>query len=435
MRSAYPLAVPLTVSGLSGPLARAVTLAGRHAKRALVVAPSAPALNFPPQTLQPGSSVAIGLSSGNLGLSAIGTVAYTDGDKVWAFGHELDGSGRRSLLLQDAYVYTVIGNPLDLGEGATAYKLASPGHDLGTLTNDTPDAVVGKLGGLPPQIPLRVVARDGDTGQTEVTTGSLVDESGVDLPTGSSTLGLGGTLGILGPATTILHGSPARETASLCVQIKLRERRKATGFCNRYVGSTSVDLADAGALSAVTIGMASDFQTAAQAIDDYEVGPLHVESLNAQVTLRRGLHNATLISASGPRVVRAGSLMRVKLRAARRDGSRRTISLRLRVPRSAHGLKRLQIRGSALDGGDASDLIGALASVFTIDFGDAEPPQGPHSVNALAADIAAIHRFDGVYARFASPRGGSAKGPAVYRDRNERISGKVELPVIVLPKR
>jgi hypothetical protein len=127
--------------------------------------------------------------------------------------------------------------------------------------------------------------------------------------------------------------------------------------------------------------------------------------------------------------------MRVGVRTARRDGSRRTITLRLRVPRAVHGPRLLQIRGTSLDGGDATDLLGALSSVISIDLGGSEPPPGPHSVNQLAADIASIHRYDGMYARFAPPRGAAAKGPAVYRDPRERISGRADVPVIVLPPR
>jgi hypothetical protein len=434
LRSARPLAVPLTVSGVSGPLSRAVSLAARRAHRAVVVSPAAPTLPFSPQTLQPGSAFAAGLSSGNLGLSAVGTVAYTDGDRVWGFGHPLDGAGRRSLLLQDAYVYTVVGNPLDLGEGATSYKLASPGHDLGILTNDAPDAVVGRVGALPAQYPLRVVARDGDTGRIEVTTSSLADESSVGLPAGFSALGLGGTLGILSPASSILRGSPARESATLCVRISLRERRKPVGFCNRYVGANAVDLDEGGTLSAVTAGMAGDFALAATAIDDYEVGTLHVEGVTADLTLRRGLRQATIVSASGPRVVRAGSRIPVKLRTVRRDGTRRTVRLRIHVPGDVRGRKRLQLRGTPLDAGDASDLLGSLSSVISIEFGDEEEaPQGPHTVDELASDIAGIHRYDGITARFAPPRGSSAKGPPAYHDARERISGRADLPVVVLP--
>jgi hypothetical protein len=83
---------------------------------------------------------------------AVGTVAYADGRDVWAFGHPLDAAGRRRLLLQDAYVFTVVGNPIGSGE-LLSYKLATPLRDRGTVTNDGISAVVGRLGDLPPTTP------------------------------------------------------------------------------------------------------------------------------------------------------------------------------------------------------------------------------------------------------------------------------------------
>ena len=109
---------------------------------------------FPPQQLQPGSSLAIGLASGDITAGAVGTVTYVDGDKVWGFGHPFDATGRRELLLKDAYVYTVIGNPVGIGD-AISQKLAAPGHDLGTITADGPSGIGGRLGPLPPLIPIR----------------------------------------------------------------------------------------------------------------------------------------------------------------------------------------------------------------------------------------------------------------------------------------
>ena len=82
-------------------------------------------------------------------LGAVGTVAYVDGDRVWAFGHPLEGAGARALLLQDAYVFRVINNPNAARSPAATYKLAVAGHDLGTLTNDAFTAVVGRIGALP----------------------------------------------------------------------------------------------------------------------------------------------------------------------------------------------------------------------------------------------------------------------------------------------
>ncbi len=93
-------------------------------------------------------------STGAIPVGAIGTVSYRDGDHVYAFGHPLDGAGRRSLILQDAYVYYVVSNPgVDV---STSYKLAAFGHSLGTLTSDTPNAVIGTVGAAAPLIPLDV---------------------------------------------------------------------------------------------------------------------------------------------------------------------------------------------------------------------------------------------------------------------------------------
>ncbi len=77
-------------------------------------------------------------SSGDVPMGAVGTVTYVDGPTVYAFGHELDGAGRRSLLLQDAYVDYVVNNPDPTT--APSYKLAFPGHTEGTLSSDTPNA-------------------------------------------------------------------------------------------------------------------------------------------------------------------------------------------------------------------------------------------------------------------------------------------------------
>ena len=67
------------------------------------------------------------------GSALSGTVTYRDGDDIWAFGHPFEGLGRRALFLTDAYIYTVIQNPLGIPDfGAVTYKLASTdGHVLG----------------------------------------------------------------------------------------------------------------------------------------------------------------------------------------------------------------------------------------------------------------------------------------------------------------
>ena len=128
---------------------RAAGARGRAARRAGARCSSPPALPlspFPAAPPRPGSAMGVGYSSGDLAVGAVGTVAYVDGDRVWGFGHPFENSGLRSLLLQDAYVYTVISNPNAGDDTGSTYKLAAVGHDLGTISNDASAAVVGRTG-------------------------------------------------------------------------------------------------------------------------------------------------------------------------------------------------------------------------------------------------------------------------------------------------
>ena len=184
LRTARALRSPLSLGGLSPGVAAAVARRAQRAGKLVLAAPSAPQVPFEAPPIVPGASIAVGLAAGDVTAGAIGTVSYVDGDRVWAFGHPLDAAGRRSLLLQDAYVYAVVNNPIGTPEAST-YKLAAPGHELGTLTGDGLSAVAGRLGPLPPRIPMRVFARDLDTGGFQRVDVELADETDVGSPSGA----------------------------------------------------------------------------------------------------------------------------------------------------------------------------------------------------------------------------------------------------------
>ncbi|CAA9488015.1 MAG: hypothetical protein AVDCRST_MAG85-1060, partial [uncultured Solirubrobacteraceae bacterium] len=235
-RAARRLSAPLSMGGLSPRVASVFTRAAAKAKRVLYAAPGRPvASTFPFQQLRPGSAMAAGYASGDITAGAVGTVAYVDDRKVWAFGHPLDSAGRRSLFLQDAYVYTIVNNPVAV-EGASTYKLAVPGHNVGILSGDGLSAVAGTLGILPARFPLKVTATDQDTGRTRVITTEIADENALDLPTGTSSLSFVGAGAVAQAAATILGGgAPARQTGEMCARIQFRERKAPLRFCNRYV--------------------------------------------------------------------------------------------------------------------------------------------------------------------------------------------------------
>jgi hypothetical protein len=432
-RKVRALATPLSFSGVSGPVAAALQKAGKKLGRALYAAPAAPrAAAFPVQTLQPGSSVAVGLSGGDIETGAVGTVTYVDGDTVWAFGHPLDAAGRRSLLLQDAYVYTVVNNPVD-SEEITSYKLAAPGHDLGTLTNDAPSAVVGRLGALPERFPLRVSATDLDSGRVVHENVEIADETAAGQPTGSSSLTQVGPVAVAQAAYNILRGSPARQSGEMCVRITIRERKAPLRFCNTYVG---------GSPSSPAAPLVADFAAATGLLDAYNFGTLHVTSAAVNLKLRRDLRQAYLLAASAPTHVRRGRDVKVRILAQRVRGARFTKTVKVHIPRSLKkGTHILSLTGTAADAvagqGDAQDL----SSTFTISLGDSsgssDDDPGPRDLDELAYAFAGLAREDGVTASFRDP--GDASGDSatseieVLRDPQLRISGSARLRVVVRP--
>ena len=432
-RRVRPLATPLTFGGVSGPVATALRTAGRRLGRAFYAAPAAPRVaGFPPQELQPGSSVAVGLSGGDITAGAVGTVTYVDDGTVWAFGHPLDGAGRRSLLLQDAYVYTVINNPLDT-EDSVSYKLAAPGHDLGTLTDDAPAGVVGRLGALPDRFPLRVTATDLDSGRIAHENVEIADETSVGQPTGSSSLTQVGPVAVAQAAYNILRGSPARQSGSMCVRIAVREMPKPLRFCNTYVG---------GSPSTAGGPLVSDFASATAMIDAYNFAALHVTSADVNIKLRRELRQAFLMGASAPQVVRRGSDMKVKLLAQRVRGAMLTRTVRVHVPRSlTAGEHVLTLTGTPADGGGPSDGSD-MADTFVVALGDESgsgDERGPTTLSALARSFASVGRVDGVTASFRDPGdsdGNSATAEVEVLDDPElRFSGHLKLLVLVRPER
>ena len=154
---------------------------------------------------------------------------------VWVFGHALEGVGRRALLLQDAYVFRVVNNPLQLGQIGATYKLASSGHDLGTVSSDGFSAVAGRTGGLPHTVPVQAITQDTDS--------KTMRTSPRRLPTrrpwtcragarGRRRRAAGGRAGRRRGARQHARAADGRDVRAH----RPRGAEKPLRFCNRYVG-------------------------------------------------------------------------------------------------------------------------------------------------------------------------------------------------------
>jgi hypothetical protein len=438
-RRARPLLGPVSFSGLAPPVAALVRRAATRSRTAVTAAPGRPrASAFPQQTLRPGSAFAVGLATGDISLGAIGTVTYVNGDNLWGFGHPLDGAGRRSLFLQDAYVYAVIDNPLGAPE-LTTYKLAAPGHDLGILTNDEVSAVTGRIGPLPAHFPLRVTARNTKTGTQRSVTMQIADEADAGLPTGVSSLSAAAPVAVGQAATTVLGSSPIRQSGSMCLRVQVTGRKKPLRFCNTYVGGGGGDDGLAAA------PMVSDTATAISELDAYNFGPLHVTSVEANIRISSGLRQAFMLGAAAPAVARRGTDLPVRLRIRRVDGPESTRTIRVHVPRGMPtGERKLRLTGTSLDAGGAADELSIVFGALESDPATATDEAGPRTLDALAEDFAGTHRYDGVTSSFRPAESGadelqpgSSEAIArrrrhVYRDPLLRLSGEVTVPVTVV---
>jgi len=393
---ARPIATPLSVGGLTGPVARALAAAGRRAGRPVLAAPAGPLGDYPVQTLRPGSALAVGYSDGDLSLSAIGTVAYTDGASVWGFGHPFEGAGRRALLLQDAYVFRVIANPNTVEEIGTTYKLASAGHTVGTLTNDALAAVAGRVGGLPSTVPVTVTVRDEDTGVVRRLDVRVADETDVDYPTGPN-LPVIAPLALADGVVRALRSTPSRLSGTMCARIALRERRAPLRFCNRYV--TSGDSAEDFGTGFSSVAGA-DLLRALELVQGYDRAALHVTNVDARVRVARGERKVALRSVSLPRRVRRGERVRVRLGVQAPRGARARITVAWRVPRwLPAGKRRLTIRLARR--GERDEREDVLAEELGDEFVVEEPSLagGPRSVEGVARRVRRLGRYDGLVLR------------------------------------
>lgn len=407
LRSARPIASPLTVSGVSTSVRRALTVAARRTGVPLLAAPSGPAIPYAPYAPTPGTSIAAGLSTGDIALSAIGTVTYRDGDRLWAFGHPLEGAGRRSLPLLDAYVFSVIDNPVGLYELST-YKLATAGRAVGALTADGLGAIAGRVGAPPPMIPLTVHARDEVGGRTRTLRVAVADERRLDLGSGLDTVG---TLAASEALATVLNAMPMRFTTSMCLRVTVRQQRRPLRFCQQYFDP---------------FGPLDDLSTAFSLIDGYKFGHLGIRDVSVRMRVRPRVREAFIVAAQAPRRVQRGQRIRVRLALQHSRAGRQTISFPYRISRHAKlGRRALTIRGRG-----AGDGLGGLEDFFAELFGGGGAGAGPtRSVPELAARVAALGEPEGVRATLAR----KGKGPVVYSGKRLLIRGKVQIPLRVRP--
>lgn len=412
------LSGPLTIGGVSGPVAAALERGARRTGRSIVISPGAPAQvrHAASSPLVPGASVAAVVSQGTIEAGAIGTVSYVDGDRIWAFGHPLDNAGRRALLMAGAWVHDVVGSPLSI-ENATPYKLASMTQMIGAITDDRPSGISGLLGPAPHTFPLTVRLTDA-SGRSDVQLTRVTDEEAIGLPTGISALQQVLPLAVAQAAFDGLRGSPALQSGRMCIEIKLRGRTRPLGFCNRYVGGSP---GSPGGMMPLDAGDAASMLVA------YRFGPLEIEGVTVRMRVRASSGIAYLRSlAVSPQRPRRGQMVTVRARAVvAGTGERIERTARVRMPRRAGRRVTIRVNGTEADV-DASSALDDAISVTLDDSGATGSGSGPKTLSALSDALAKRKRDDRARVRVAD---GGAVRMALRGDDDVRLGGAASLAV------
>ena len=420
-RNAEPWTTPLTVAGAGPAVRSALWVAAERQGVPLIYAPATASQVSTGTDLQPGSSVAASMSSGAIGLNAIGTVAYRDdAGRIWGFGHPFDGAGRRSLLMQGAFVHQVIGNPNPPGFNLGTYKLASAGDLAGTVDFDGNFAISGTLGTLPTTIPV-IVDASGPTGDLPKSTSLVADESPLNHPSGIAALSLVTSIAVADRVFIALGSSGGRSYGRMCVRADVREVLDPIRFCNRYVG-------DGQFLGGTEVAMGGDASSAATLLERFDRRQIHVERLRTRLEVHEGLRFARLRRARAPFHVTPGERIRVRVFYQQPRERLQSSAFTMRVPGSVRpGFRTLKLRGSQPDPGNAS-----LEAIFSAGFGDEfgfGAPQSPPTLDGLVGAIEGLKRWDGIRATIGDPLKDGAARMRVFRHDELRIGGLLKVPL------
>ncbi len=108
-------------------------------------------------TVVPGSMISVGVLSGDMNVTADGTVTYVNGNRVYAFGHRFLDSGSTELPFARSEVIAIVPTL------NSSFKVSVPRQWVGTILSDRSTAISGEAGRAAHTVPLSVSVRSSAT--------------------------------------------------------------------------------------------------------------------------------------------------------------------------------------------------------------------------------------------------------------------------------
>jgi hypothetical protein len=120
--------------------------------------------------LVPGASIGLAFATGDVSMTAIGTVTWREGDRLLAFGHPMFQRGRARFPMTTATIETVMPK-LD-----SSFKFGSAARPVGTVDIDLNNGIGGTIGPLPAMVPLTLTIQDDLPAAARTVRVSLLDD-------------------------------------------------------------------------------------------------------------------------------------------------------------------------------------------------------------------------------------------------------------------
>jgi len=106
--------------------------------------------------LEPGGAVSAALVTGDMSVAGTCTITHRDADRLYACGHPILQLGQVRLPMTSAEIVATV--PSDFN----SFKIANIGEAVGAFEQDRSSAVVGRVGPVPPMIPVDLTLRHRD---------------------------------------------------------------------------------------------------------------------------------------------------------------------------------------------------------------------------------------------------------------------------------
>ncbi len=153
------LPVPVSFSGFSATALNAYATRfsdlGFHLQPGLVQG-SAPSAST--NEILAGSMISVGLITGDMNMTADGTVTYVDGKKIYAFGHRFLDAG--AVEMPFAHAEVIVSIPTL----NSSFKLSAAHQWVGAILSDRTTAVAGEIGRSAHTVPLTITVNSASTG-------------------------------------------------------------------------------------------------------------------------------------------------------------------------------------------------------------------------------------------------------------------------------